>query len=95
MEVMKYVELKKHVEECLSGAKSFEPIYVIGGADTYLRQKATATLKDIVDSEYADFNLSVISYGQGVSSAVDALSLFPVFDERKVVDSRQEHWSGL
>lgn len=82
---MKYVELKKHIEECKAGVKSFEPMYVIGGADAYLRQTATALFKGIVDPEYADFNLSIISHSQGVSSAIDALSLFPVFDERKVV----------
>ena len=82
---MKYIELKKHIADCLNGAKSFEPIYVVSGADAYLRGSAVSLFKGIVDPEYADFNLSVIPYGQGVSSAVDALSLFPVFDERKVV----------
>ena len=82
---MKYIELKKHIEDCISRGKAFEPIYVISGADAYLRQTAVAMFKGIVDPEYADFNLSMISYGQGVSSAIDALSLFPVFDERKVV----------
>ncbi|MBO5983144.1 MAG: hypothetical protein J6Q06_04710 [Clostridia bacterium] len=82
---MKYVELKKHIEDCISSRKAFEPMYVISGADAYLRQTAVALFKGIVDPEYADFNLSMISYGQGVSSAIDALSLFPVFDERKVV----------
>ncbi len=84
-ERMKYIELKKHIEDCLNGAKSFEPMYVVGGADAYLRGTAVAMFKSIVDTEYADFNLSVISHGQGVSSAIDALSLFPMFDERKVV----------
>ena len=84
-QTMKYVELKKHIEDCISRGKAFEPMYVISGADAYLRQTAVAMFKGIVDPEYADFNLSIISYGQGVSSAIDALSLFPVFDERKVV----------
>lgn len=82
---MKYIELKKHIEDCLNGAKTFEPMYVVGGADAYLRGASVALFKGVIDPEYADFNLSVVSYGQGVSSAIDALSLFPVFDERKVV----------
>ena len=84
-QIMKYIELKKHINDCLNGASSFKPMYVVGGVDAYLRQSATALFKAIVDPEYADFNLSSVSYGQGVSSAIDALSLFPVFDERKVV----------
>ncbi|MBR5174102.1 MAG: hypothetical protein IKW16_04065, partial [Clostridia bacterium] len=82
---MKYVELKKHIDDALKGATKFEPIYLIGGGDAYLRQSATAMFKGLVDPDYADFNLSIVAQGQGVSSAIDALSLYPVFDERKVV----------
>ena len=67
---MKYVELERHL---------------IGGADAYLRQSACAMFKGLVSPEYADFNLSIISHGQGMSSVVDALSLYPVFDDVKVV----------
>ena len=84
-EKMKYVELKKHIDDALKGVTKFEPIYLIGGGDAYLRQSATAMFKGLVDPDYADFNLSIVAQGQGVSSAIDALSLYPVFDERKVV----------
>lgn len=79
---MKYVELERHLQSAFEG---FSPVYVIGGADAYLRQSACAMFKGLVSPEYADFNLSIISHGQGMSSVVDALSLYPVFDDVKVV----------
>ncbi len=82
---MKYTELEKHLNLAQNGECAFSPIYVIGGADAYLRASATGFFKKLVSPEYADFNLSVISHGVGISSVVDALSLYPVFDDRKVV----------
>ncbi len=82
---MKYTELDRHISSALSGEESFHSIYVIGGADAYLRQRATTAFKELVSPEYADFNLSVISHGNGMGAVIDALSLYPVFDDRKVV----------
>lgn len=82
---MKYLELEKHLSSALHGKESFHPVYVVGGLDAYLRQSAVAMFKSLLMPEYADFNLSIISIGQGMSTALDALTLYPVFDDRKVV----------
>lgn len=82
---MKYIELERHLNSALNGETTFNPVYVIGGADAYLRQSACAMFKGLVSPEYADFNLSITPHAQGMSSVVDALSLYPVFDDRKVV----------
>lgn len=80
---MKYTELKQHINK--ANSESFAPCYVIGGDDAYLKQRALQTFKSLVIPEYADFNLSVVSQADGANEIVDALSVFPVFDEHKLV----------
>lgn len=81
---MKFGELKKHLDSCLSGDK-FCAAYIVTGDDDYLVSSAIKSFKNLVAPEYADFNLSVISGDGAVSAAVDSAYTFPVFDERKVV----------
>ena len=82
---MKYGEFKQHIKEALQGRENFAPAYIVCGDDDYLKSSAIKALKNLVDPEYADFNLSTASGDDGVSSAIDALYTFPMFDERKVV----------
>ena len=82
---MKYLELEKHLSQALAGKDDFRPVYVVSGADAYLRQSSVAMFKGLLISDYLDFNLSVISLSLGMSSVLDALTLYPVFDDRKVV----------
>ncbi len=82
---MKYGEFKQHIKEASQGRENFAPAYIVYGDDDYLKSSAIKALKNLVDPEYADFNLSTASGDDGVSSAIDALYTFPMFDERKVV----------
>ena len=81
---MKFGELKKHLDSCLSGDR-FCAAYIVTGDDDYLVSSAIKSFKGLVDPEYADFNLSVVSGDGAVFPAIDAAYTFPVFDERKVV----------
>lgn len=82
---MKYGEFKQHIKEALQGSENLAPAYIVCGDDDYLKSSAIKALKNLVDPEYADFNLSTASGDDGVFSAIDALYTFPMFDERKVV----------
>ncbi len=82
---MKYTELKKHLEAVLNGNEKPYTAYVVFGSDDYLKSNALKMFKALVLPDYADFNLSVLDGDDNVSSAIDALYTFPMFDERKVV----------
>jgi DNA polymerase III delta subunit len=82
---MKYLELDKHLSSACEGKESFHSVYVVSGVDAYLRQSAVASFKSVLMPEYADFNLSVISVGSGMGAVLDSLTLYPVFDDKKVV----------
>ena len=82
---MKYGELKQHINSCLGGKEKFAAAYIVAGDDDYLVSSAIKSFKGLVDPEYADFNLSVVSGEGAVFSAIDAAYTSPVFDERKVV----------
>lgn len=81
---MKYAELNSHLNNALNGEK-LAPAYIVGGSDAYLRQSAAKQFKALLNPEYSDFNLSYVSEDDGITAAVDALVMFPVFDDRKVV----------
>lgn len=85
VKAMKYGELKQHINSCLGGKEKFAAAYIVAGDDDYLVSSAIKSFKGLVDPEYADFNLSVVSGDGAVFSAIDAAYTFPVFDERKVV----------
>lgn len=80
---MKYNEFNQHLQAALNGTAAFAPCYVIYGDDDYLKGSVLGALKGLVDADYADFNLSVIT--DEVASAIDSAYTFPMFDERRVV----------
>lgn len=80
---MKYGEFQQHIKSALKGETMFAPVYVVSGEDEYLKDGTLNAFKAIVDKDYADFNLSLIS--GDVAGAIDAAYTFPMFDERRVV----------
>lgn len=82
---MKYGEFKQHINAVRKGEETLFPTYLVFGDDDYLKNSIVKAFKGLVDSEFADFNLSVISGDDEMESAIDALYTFPMFDERKVV----------
>lgn len=86
---MKYTEFQQHVKSALDGGGNFAPVYIVCGDDDYLKDSALNALKCIVDCDYADFNLSVIS--NDLQGAIDSAYTFPMFDEHRVVVLRLEN----
>lgn len=82
---MKYGEFKQHIKAATVGSENFAPAYIVCGDDDYLKASVIKAFKNLVDPEYADFNLSTASGDDGMTAAIDACYTFPMFDERKVV----------
>ena len=82
---MKYGEFKQHIKAAAQGSENLAPAYLVCGDDDYLKASAIKSLENFVNPEYADFNLLTASGDGGMSSAIDALYTFPMFDDRKVV----------
>lgn len=80
---MKYSEFHQHLKSALNGEANFAPLYVVNGDDEYLKDCVVNAFKQVVDGDYADFNLSVID--NDIEGAIDSAYTFPMFDERKVV----------
>lgn len=80
---MKFTKLKQHLENAMYGVESFYPMYVIGGVDAYLRSEAAAMFKSVINPEYADFNMSILSLRDGTNSIITALAMCPVLDVRR------------
>ena len=80
---MKFVELKKHIEE--NGAC---PIYLCEGEEAYFRDKAEFFLKSkfLQDAtlDYATFDGSTLK-GAKLSSLVSAVNCFPFLSEKRFV----------
>lgn len=81
---LKFVELEKHIQSLKEGA-SAASMYIVAGEDDYLKSRSLALFRTLIDEDYRDFNLSVVSVSAGMSAVLDALYTFPVFDERKIV----------
>ncbi len=82
---MKYGEFKQHINRVRGSEESLAPAYIVFGDDDYLKSSVIKAFKGLVDPEFADFNLSILSGEDEMSNAVDALYTFPMFDERKIV----------
>ena len=82
---MKYGELSQHLSNALAGVDKLSPVYVVSGADDYLREQAVKMLSGIVDEDFASFNLSRFSVEDGVADAVETLHTYPVFGQYRVV----------
>lgn len=82
---MKFANVRQHVQSCLAGEEKFAPAYVVTGDDDFLVASAVRTFKKIVNPDYADFNLSVLSGDGAVYAAIDSAYTFPVFDDVKAV----------
>lgn len=82
---MKYGEFKQHINRVRGGEETLAPAYVVFGDDDYLKSSVVKAFKGLVDPEFSDFNLSILSGDDEVGSAIDALYTFPMFDERKIV----------
>lgn len=82
---MKYSELETHLQTARKGGGQFAPLYIVSGDDDYLKARAVDLFKSLIDPEYADFNLFVLSATSGLQAAADALYTFPMFDDLKVV----------
>lgn len=80
---MKYSEFHQHLKSAVNGEAKFAPLYVVCGDDDYLKDSVLNAFKRLVDSDYADFNLSVID--NDLESAIDSAYTFPMFDEHRVV----------
>lgn len=80
---MKYSEFNQHLKSAINGEAKLAPLYVVCGDDDYLKASILGSVKHIVDSDYADFNLSIID--NDIESAIDSAYTFPMFDEHKVV----------
>ncbi len=80
---MKFVELKKHIEE--NGAC---PIYLCEGEEAYFRDKAEFFLKSkfLQDAtlDYATFDGSSLK-GSKLSALVSAVNCFPFLSEKRFV----------
>lgn len=82
---MRYLDLENHLNAVAFGSESAKPVYVIAGDDAYLRSSALSAFKGLLSEDYADFNFNVISEDDGSGAVMDALTTYPVFDDRKVV----------
>ncbi len=82
---MKYLDLKLHIDNVLSGADNFAPVYSIWGDDECLISRTVKRFENIIDKDYQDFNLIRLQGEQDFSEALDALDTFPMFDNYKLV----------
>ncbi len=82
---MKYGELSRHLNNAAAGVEKFSPVYVVAGADDYLREQAVKMLCKIADEDFASFNISRFSSENGVADAVETLHTYPVFGQYRVV----------
>ena len=58
---MKYGELSRHLNNAAAAVEKFSPVYVVAGADYYLREQAVKMLCKIADEDFASFNISRFS----------------------------------
>lgn len=82
---MRYLDLEKHLSAVNTGFEQAKPLYVIAGVDAYLRHTALDMFKALVDEDFKEFNLTLVSQSDGRGAVEDALSMFPMFGDRKVV----------
>lgn len=82
---MKYGELAGHINGVTMGMEKLAPVYLVVGADDYLREQAIKLLCGLVEEDFADFNLSRFSSEDGVADAIEALHTYPVFGQYRVV----------
>ena len=82
---MKYGEVAGHLNGVLMGLEKIAPVYVVVGADDYLREQAVKMLSSLVEEDFADFNLSHFSADGGVADAIETLHTYPVFGQYRVV----------
>jgi len=83
--VLKYIELEQHLKKVLSGSEEFAPLYVVYGADDYLKDMAIKQFEGILDKDYLDFNCSTLTVSASVDDLKSALETYPMFDSVRLV----------
>lgn len=82
---MKYGELAKHLNDVAAGAGEIAPLYIVWGADDYLRSKAVKLLSGFVEEDFAAFNFSRFSGENAISDALEVANTYPVFGAYRAV----------
>lgn len=76
---MHITDLKKHLEVAQL------PVYFITGDDLYLQELAITLFCQIIDAEYADFNINYFDSAEFIKDIISACNTVPVFSDKKVV----------
>ncbi len=82
---MKYGELAKHLNDAAAGLTDLAPLYIVWGADDYLRANAVRLLSSLVEEDFATFNFSRFSDENAVQDALEVVNTYPVFGQYRVV----------
>ncbi len=61
------------------------PVYFLKGQDAYVKDVAFGVLKELLDKDFADMNLTVFEDSSDMAGVVQTLNTVPVFDERRLV----------
>lgn len=61
------------------------PVYFLKGQDAYVKELAIGVLKELLDKDFSDMNLTVFEDSSDMEAVVQTLNTVPVFDERRLV----------
>ena len=78
------------VDLLINGVENPSPVYLLKGADGYLRREVVRTLQDTVPADARDFCLEEYGDDDDMTAVVAALSTVSMFGGRKVVYLRRQ-----
>jgi len=82
---MLYIELQQHINKILDGDIKIAPVYVLQGDDEYLISQAIKTFENVIEPDFASFNVSKFLKDADMVDVINSLNTFPVFTDLKLV----------